>query len=64
MNKEIIAKYEAQKKFCKQNNGPLFCPVNGHCHYCGRNIFEEKTLESASSELITGCPYCGHSYCE
>ena len=34
----------------------------GKCFKCHKQIFEKITLEEASNELITGCPFCNYSY--
>lgn len=58
---------EAQEKYCSKNKLPHFAPHNGNCYICGKNIYEGQlaiSVEQASSSLITGCPYCGRSYCD
>lgn len=57
---------EGQRKYCKENNYPHFAPADGICWKCNRNIYEPPyiTVEKASNELITSCPYCNISYCE
>lgn len=45
----------------------LFAPKNGICYHCKKNIAEGAkaiTLESLGNYVITGCPYCHHSYCD
>lgn len=58
---------EAQKKYCKDNNAPDFANlVSGNCWSCNRNIFQKGgiSVEKASNQLITGCPFCHRSYCD
>ena len=53
------------KKPVEQRVG--FAPLNGICWRCGRNIAEEEngiTLEQLGDYIITGCPYCHHSFCD
>lgn len=63
----------AQKKFQTEMGYPDFAPANGICYDCKRQIYSEieqdgyksgVSTEKASSDLITGCPHCHHSYCE
>lgn len=70
---DIEASKAAQKKLQQEKGWPDFAPASGICYDCKRQIYAEletgygKTgisLERASSELITGCPHCHHSYCE
>lgn len=55
-----------QNNFCKKNSVPLFIPQSGHCTRCGKNIFSKDgyTVKQAASQLITGCSFCGNSFCE
>lgn len=55
---------EAQSKLCKDKKFPHFAPHDGKCYRCGKQIYDKITLERASSDLITGCPQCGRSYCD
>ncbi len=59
---EITEKINAQNKYQEDNNFPDFPPKDGRCFRCGKQIFEAISLEKASSELITGCPYCFWSF--
>lgn len=70
---DSVEAYKAQKKYCDENNLPLF--VNKHCPLCGKDVFgmyrksndEYRygfSVEVASSTLITGCPFCNYSFCE
>ena len=60
MVETISEKITAQKTYCETNGLPMFAPTN--CYFCHRNIYEQISLKKASSELITGCPYCHRSY--
>ena len=58
----------AQKDYCHENHLPMFINSDGRCSHCGRNIFDMiwggYNLETASKSLISGCPFCRHSFCE
>ena len=49
---------DKQKKYCEENNLPMFAPANGICGSCKRQI------EDTDKEHITGCPHCNRSYCD
>ena len=55
---------QAQIEYCKENNMPMFAPLDGRCFRCGRNIFENMTLEKARQVHITGCSSCHQSFCD
>lgn len=67
---------KAQEKYCMEKEYPHFAPYSENCFRCGQNIYSEKgrtrsgkerngiSVERASKELITGCPFCNWSYCE
>ena len=64
---------KAQRKYCEETGDPHFAPRDGICYRCRINIYREDTgrtdrkgisLESASTQLVTGCPFCCYSYCE
>jgi len=64
MSKDERKKYDAQEKYCKENSIPFFTRM-GKCYSCNKSIFGENIgLIKASTKLITGCPNCGHSFCE
>lgn len=63
-SEEINEKKRAQKELCEKEGWPYFAPESGICWRCKKQIYEEISLEKASTELITGCPYCHWSYCE
>ena len=48
---------EKQKKFCKDKGYPLFVSESGICLNCKGKI------PDTNKELITGCPFCNHSFC-
>lgn len=56
------AKYEAQKKYCNENNLPFFAFEK--CHNCRRDYLKAIDMKKAQSELITGCTLCGNSFCD
>jgi len=48
----------------------MYAPKSGLCWYCGKNIYfgyehnnSSYSVQAAGEQLITGCPYCHHSYC-
>jgi len=55
---------EAQKKLCADKQYPHFAPYDGVCYRCRKQIYERISLQRASSDLITGCPWCSRSYCD
>lgn len=59
---DVSKSIAAQKELCTKKQWPLFSPANGICWSCGKQIYNKISLYKASSELITGCPYCHHSY--
>lgn len=54
----------AQKKYCESRDLPHFAPIDGRCFACHRQIYDDISVETAESELITGCPICHRSYCD
>lgn len=63
----------AQMRYCQEHEVPLFAPADGQCGFCGHNIYEPTfdlstghangyTVEEAATRLITGCPYCNHTF--
>ena len=65
---------EAQKQYAEAHECPMFAPKNGWCYHCGQNIYEPlKTnggmlygysVEYCSEHLITGCPFCHHTFAD
>lgn len=67
---------QAQADYCERHGVPMFAPMNGYCDHCCRNIYEAHTyrrepvrtygisVEEAGKRLITGCPHCGHTFCD
>lgn len=78
MTYDRVEAIKAQERFCEENNVPRFAPYDGFCNTCGRDIYETRneyafngekiewgiSVEKASTELITGCPYCKRSFCD
>ena len=62
---DIIAQVrrQAQEEYCERKNVSFFAPKD-YCYACRKNIWKKITIEEASTELITGCPYCAYSYCD
>lgn len=70
----IIAQKEFLKESAKQNpkdwmadnfsKGVGFAPTNGRCYRCKRQIYSDGgiSVEKASTELTTGCPFCCASF--
>lgn len=53
-----------QRELCGSKGYPFFMPRDGYCG-CGRDIVEGETEDgNDGGMLVTGCPYCGKSYCE
>ncbi len=63
---DINAAKKAQKNYCKEKVYPLFAPKDGVCWNCGKNIYcvNGISVEQASNNLITGCPFCHRSFCD
>lgn len=73
MTYDTKAAVAAQKKYCEDNNAPFFAPYD-RCYYCNHNIYlpvrspitgevvNGVSVEEAGERLITGCPFCHHSY--
>ena len=61
-----LAAINAQKKYCEEKHLPYFAPKDGRCWRCGKNIYSINgiSVEQATNNLITGCPFCNYSYCE
>lgn len=68
---------KVQAALCKEKCYPHFAPSSGNCYNCHENIYTEKevthgdrthsvgiSVEKATNELITGCPFCHRSYCD
>lgn len=78
MTDNIKKAIEAQERFCEEHDVPRFAPHNGYCFRCGNNIYNTRSeysfdgkkveygisVEQASTEHITGCPYCNRSFCD
>jgi len=60
----VEQKLAAQVEYCRVNKLPLFVPANGICWKCNKQIFDAIGDRRASTELITGCPYCSRSFCD
>jgi hypothetical protein len=70
----IIAQREYLKKLAQNNPGDWmadnfskgigFAPSNGVCYHCNKQIYSQGgiSVERASTELTTGCPFCHTSY--
>ena len=65
---------KAQEEHCKRVGAPMFAPSSGYCFHCGQNIYSAKvypngfiggiSVEQASRNLITGCPFCHISFAD
>ena len=64
----------AQEAYCEREGAPFFAPKD-RCYFCHNNIYlplktfdgriiEGVSVQKAGSTLITGCPFCHHSYVE
>ncbi len=56
---EVARRVAAYPKWCADNNYPQFGPTDGRCYSCKKQIFE---IEEEGP--ITGCPWCGRTYCD
>lgn len=66
MTYDIELARKAQADLIDREELPYFPPRDGICFSCRRQIYAEGgyTIERASTELITGCPFCHRSYCD
>ena len=65
---------KAQEDYCNREGVPHFAPMDGRCYFCGRDIYSAVVspdgkvtgipVSSAASRLITGCPFCWHTFCD
>ena len=75
MEYDVTKSIELQKELCK--DGVQFAPVNGRCYYCWNQIYSAVEHigymgrkyttgipTDRASELVTGCPHCGKSFCD
>jgi hypothetical protein len=56
-------------EFHQKGGHPIFFSLDGYCTYCSRDIvwplvFDEERIGKKKFEPITGCPRCGHTYCD
>ena len=60
--KEAVA---AQEKYCEKHDVPNFA-LQGYCFRCGQNVYSKGgySVNYASSNLVTSCPWCHTSFCE
>lgn len=59
------------EEFQRQTSGrfgsdaEMFMPTNGSCFHCKFDIIPRLIeIGNDGSELVTGCPYCGRTYCD
>lgn len=64
MEQETLEKIRLQEEYCKKKQIPFFAPKTESSWCCGRNIWAKISKDKASSDLVTGCPYCCRSYVE
>ena len=57
-----MTKAQAQNEFCTKKKLPRFAPADGKCWACNGDLYENVTMDEASSEIITGCSVCNHSF--
>jgi hypothetical protein len=63
MNEETKEKIDLQRDYCKRKTGgEFYAPSDGVSWCCRRNIWDKISKEQASTELITGCPYCNRTF--
>jgi len=73
---DVLKARIAQSKYCVDNQLPHFAPYSGFCYNCAQQIYGKGrrrmggeiedgiSVETAGTEIITGCPYCNRSYCD
>jgi hypothetical protein len=57
-------KIEAQRRYCENKQQIMFLPEDAKCYKCGKNVVEHLSFATCAIKLITGCQYCGNSFCE
>ena len=60
-NKEIIAKIEAQKHYCRQTHSP-YVMDDGFCTSCNHQTFQKISIERCRTEWLSSCHHCCYSY--
>ena len=58
---EAIKRQAAFRKKYKLYRG---APLKGECYSCKKQIYNRITVEEASKEHITSCPYCNRDFCD
>ena len=61
---DVAKAKQAQKKYCEENEMIHFAPDEGFCFRCGQQIYMKITVDYASKNMITECPWCHASFVE
>lgn len=56
--------YDRQEEYARKIRAITLAPLSGLCPWCGENIWTVENVARSYDTLITGCPHCGHSFCE
>lgn len=60
---ELSRAAKVQAEYCASHHLPNFVG-DGECEACHRNVFSYYEEEKAGRMLVTGCPFCHHSFVE
>lgn len=47
-----------------RNNSIDWLSGSRNCYRCGKDVYNDLTIEEALKTRMTGCPYCHVSYCD
>ncbi len=56
--------YQRQVELAKKRKTVTFVPASGMCPKCKELVWTVENVARSYDSLVTGCPYCGYSFCE
>jgi hypothetical protein len=63
-DQEVLEKINLQADYVAKKGTESVAPRDGVCWSCKKQIYNLISKEKASSELVTGCPYCKRDFCD
>lgn len=59
-------KYEANTKWCHEQDLPQFVPPTNRCFSCRKEIFQDDETGKGPDvhDFVTSCPYCCRTFCD